>query len=89
MTWVDLLYEIVFFTAGIVEIWQFIKKSKNGKVLIFYDKLSLAIGVLYILKGVYYLNPLSDTQDVWNWILGIVLVGSVIIQCIYEKKLNF
>lgn len=30
MNWMDLLLESVIFAAGILELWQFIKKCKNG-----------------------------------------------------------
>ena len=86
MNWIDLLLEIVIFAAGMLGIWNFIKKCKNRIVLSLYDKLSLVTGIIYILIGTYFLTPLSDKQNILTVILGIVLVASIIIRCIYGKN---
>ncbi|MCC8150625.1 MAG: hypothetical protein LIO96_04000, partial [Lachnospiraceae bacterium] len=59
----DFWLEIIILAAGAVEICNFVKKRNNKGSIDLYVRLSLVVGVLYILLGVYFLTPLSEKRD--------------------------
>ncbi|MCD8149668.1 MAG: DUF308 domain-containing protein [Clostridiales bacterium] len=84
----DYWLEIVIFAAGIFEIYKFFKNRINKDRIDLYAGLSLVVGVLYILLGVYFLTPLSEKRDRLTMILGIIWAASIVARWIYGKNKN-
>ncbi|MCD8230229.1 MAG: hypothetical protein LUD14_00105 [Clostridiales bacterium] len=84
----DYWLEIVIFAAGVLEIYNFLKKRISKDSMDLYTRLSLFVGVLYILLGIYFLIPLSEKWNRLTMVLGIIWAAFLVARWIYGKRKN-